>query len=201
MRTIILVILAILLSQCSTMDKSKGPVTDVGVWQGKILIKNTKTKKNKWASLIWASDSKNDRMKVNVSAIMDYPVAAFLRKDDQNDLWLFTENKHYRSVSGERLFQSLLKVSIDPKIFYSLLGNPQSPGNEWNCKKDSDTFNCHSVKLKTKFSVDISSSNRRVIKINKGQKALQISLSRSKVQVTEKHFSGLNSSQFKTIEI
>lgn len=196
----ILFAFALLLSNCTTTPKSKGPVTDVGLWQGKVLMTSATTKRNKWASVVWASDSINDRMKINVSAVFDYPVATFLKKGDRHDLWLFTEKTHFISNDGKRLFYNLVKISLDPKIFYSLLGQPQSPGPGWQCQLKEDLYSCVSIQLKTKFTVDVTDSDRRVIKILKGGNILQLSLSRSKVQVNDSNFKGLNTSQFKTVK-
>ena len=163
MRLFILVPLLLLLSNCSTTPDSTGPHTDVGVWEGKVLMTNLKTKHKKWANLTWVSDSSNDRMRVNVSAVMNLPVATFLKSDGENQLWLFTENRHFTSGSGEKLFKYLTKLSLDPIIFYSMLGRPRSPGEEWKCEESDGQFKCNSVSLKTRFSVAHDTRDERKI--------------------------------------
>ncbi len=195
-------LLLFFVASCTTGKKDfKGPATDVGIWQGKVLMTNKTTDFKKWAYVTWASDSPNNRMRVNVSAVFDQPVATFLKKQESNDLWLFLEGKHFQSDDGRKLFEFLTKLSLDPKIFYSLLGTPRSPGTEWQCNKKEQVMSCISKAYKTRFSVEYEDRNKRLIEIDRGSKALQIRLTRSKVQVEDKLFTPLRSSQFKTIKI
>ena len=82
-----------------------------------------------------------------------------------------------------------------------MLGRPRSPGEEWKCEESDGQFKCNSVSLKTRFSVAHDTRDERKIKVIRGGKALQIRLSRSKVEVEDRHFKPLSTSQFKTTEI
>ncbi len=202
MKSIAKLFLLFLLVQCTSNQKSgPGSLTDVGVWQGKVLMVNNVTKFKKWAYVIWASDSENNRMRVNVNAVFDQPVATFLKNKSTNDLWLFLEGKHFESNDGKKLFEYLTKLSLDPKIFYSLLGEPQSPGTEWQCVREKQEMSCRSETYKTQFRVDYGEVNSRTIVIEKDSNTLQLKLSRSKVQVKDSLFKPVSSSQFKTIKI
>ena len=201
MKTILLIFAILLLSNCSTTPDSVGKHTDVGIWQGKVQMTNKKTNHKKWANVIWASDSNNQRMRIDVQAVFDMPVATFIKDGADNHLWLFTENKYFYSEDGEKLFKHLTKLSIDPSIFYSLLGHPQPPSEQWKCNDKAEVFQCVSQESKTRFSVKHQKKDHRIIKMFKGSKALRIRLFRSKVQVSSKLFKPLSTSHFKTIKI
>ncbi len=162
---------------------------------------NKTTNHRKWANVTWASDSSEDRMRVDVSAVLDVPIATFIKNSEGSHLWLFTEGKYFFSEDGGKLFKYLTKLSVNPKIFYNLLGNPKSPGTEWQCKTDQEIFQCQSSADKTQFSVKTGEPNRRVINMEKGTKALRVRLSRSKVQLQDKLFKKLPTSQFKTFRL
>lgn len=201
MRIFYLFILIFLLSNCTSTPDSRGPYSDVGVWEGKVLMTSLQSKQKKWAYLTWVSDSRKDRMRVNVSAVMNYPVATFLKNDDGHQLWIFPEKKHFTSDDGGKLFFHLTKLSMDPRIFYSLLGRPKSPGKQWQCIYGEEKMSCQSESLQTRFEVNFEDADERKIKVVRDGKLLQINLSRTKVQVEERFFKALSSSQFKTIEI
>lgn len=201
MRIIVLCLLAALLSQCTSTPKSSGPHSDVGVWLGKVQMVNRTTNNKKWANVTWVSDSSSNRMRVDVSAILDVPIATFLMDGDKTHLWLFTEQKYFHSDDPAKLFRYLTKFSLDPKIFYSLLGTPRPPSSQWSCKDKEDSYHCQYPAEKTRFSVNYEDVDKRIIKVLKGSKALQLRLSRSKVQVDEAQFKPLSTSHFKTQKI
>ncbi len=196
-----LLIIAWLVSSCSTAPKSPGQHTDTGIWAGKVQMTNQQTSHRKWANVTWASDSDQDRMRVDVSAILDVPIATFIKNEEGSHLWLFTEKKYFFSKDGEKLFQFLTKLSVNPNIFYKLLGVPESPGTEWNCESQPQLFKCFSRARQTQFSVVHADPNQRVIQVEKGPKTLRVRLSRSKVQLQDRLFKKLSTSQFKTFRI
>lgn len=200
MKILILVISALLITSCSTTPQQEGPHTDIGVWEGRAQVTDKFGKKN-WVNVTWASDSHNNRMRISLSAIMDYPVAMFLKSNQQHDLWLFDKRRHIQSESGVKLFKLLTKLSLDPEIFFSFLGKPQAPGIEWSCSESGQEFKCHSAQLKTTLTVDHSQRDKRIIRVENAGKKAQLRLSRSKVQVSDRNFKPLKLSHFKTIKI
>lgn len=185
---------------CSTAPKTTLSASDVGIWSGRILMTNTLTHQKKWASVHWASDSANSRMRIDVSAVFDVPLATYLQNEQGAHLWLFNQKQYYHSQDGERLFQKLTKLSVDPKIFYDLLAIPQPLASPWACQSEDMKLKCRSVQDKMKMAVDFSRKNQRVIRINKGQEDFRLKLSKSKVQLNDKMFQRLPTSQFKTIQ-
>ncbi len=201
MKNILVGVTLLVLVACSSKPLTTGKHTDIGMWTGKVQMTNKTTNHKKWANVVWASDSESDRMRIDVSAIMDVPIATFIKNGEGSHLWLFTEKKYFHSQDGEKLFKHLTKLSVDPRIFYSMLGQPRPPGSQWSCKDKSDVYQCSSSQEKTRFMVKHEEPDERIIKIEKGLEALQIRLSRSKVQVKEQLFKALSTSQFKTIQI
>ena len=162
---------------------------------------NGKSNFKKWVYVVWASNSADNQMKIDVRAMMDIPVATYLQNENGAHLWLYQEKKHYYSQQPRKLFSRLTKVSLDPKIFYSLLGVPRSPGRDWACKQNSEEFKCYSNALSTGLTVGKERKDYRSILIEKDLRTLRIKLSRSKVGVDGVRFEPLDSSQFKTIKI
>lgn len=189
------------LANCSTSTKSSGPQTDLGIWQGKALILNKTVNNKKWANVTWASDSINNRMRIDVYALMDMPLATYIQVDGEAHLWMFTEKKYFVSKNPQKLFKYLTKLSLNPNIFYSFLGRPAAPNTEWNCEKDNVKMMCKSQAAKTNIKVDFSDTNERIIKISRAGKSLRLRLSRAKVQTQDRDFELLSTSQFKTIKI
>ena len=197
----ITVLSALLITACSTVPKDGGEKTDVGVWEGRVQVTNNKTKQRKWVNVIWVSDSAKKRMKIDVRAVLDIPVATFLRDNGEAHLWMFTEAKHYYSKSPRTLFANLVKFDFDPDLFFSILGNPRSLGQQWSCKNLDYIYKCHSQKQKTKVMIDHQQNNVRFIKVHRGEKTLQMRLTRSKVQIEDGLFRPIPLTQFKTIQI
>ncbi len=201
MKALFFTLVFLLLVQCSSKKKSSEPFSDVGLWAGKVLMTNKTTNHKKWVNVTWASDSENDRMRIDITAILDVPVATYIKNNKGYHLWLFTDRKYFFSQDGEKLFQHLTKLSLDPSIFYSLLGEPQPPSSEWACKNKDSILSCSSAVNKTRFLVKHEEADERTIRIEKGVKALKIKLSKSKVQLQDELFKSLSTSQFKTVKI
>jgi hypothetical protein len=193
------------LVNCATTDRrARRDLSDTGVWTGKVMTTNPKTKMSQWANVSWTSDSDRQRMRVDVFAIMDIPIATFLKDGDEHHLWLFMEKKYYRSNDGRKLFYHLTKLPVEPAVFFELLGAMrinQTLGPSWHCGEKKGLHHCESKQLATQLSVDNHQADERIIKINKGANALRLRLSRAKVQFEDKVFRPLNTSQFKTITI
>lgn len=198
---IFLVSFFFLLVGCQT-GPGVGKTTDVGVWDGKVLMTSGKNSNNgKWAYVTWASDSTEDRMRVDVRAILDIPIATFLLSKDQAHLWLYRENKYYTSNNPKRLFSKLVKFELDPTIFFSFLSHPKRIGSEWQCRKDSKKMLCVHSSEPLKVSLNFDGPNQREIRVKKPGKAFRLRLIRSKVEVHNKMFFPLKSSQFESIKI
>ena len=176
-------------------------LTDIGVWQGKALMINKQTKHKKWANLTWISDSRVQKMKINVYAVLDIPVASYLSSEENTDLWLFTEDKHYQSTDGAKLFKYLTKIEIDPKVFFSLLGRPEAPGGSWSCTDVDRLLRCQSKSLKIKLSVNYGDKDQRNIEIYRQDQLLRLKLTRSKVEVKARHFKSISTPHYRTIKI
>lgn len=202
MKSLLFATISLFLIQCTTTPKSKEPLTDVGLWIGKVQMTNKTTNNRKWANVVWASNSVDDEMRIDVTAaIVDIPLATFIKNGEGFHLWLFTEKQYFTSEDGKKLFSHLTKLSVHPSIFYSMLGQPKAPGKQWKCKVGSDRMECISKVNKTQLFVNGSNQNKREIKLNRGSKALRLRLSRAKVQVKKKMFQSLPTSQFKTIKL
>ena len=186
---------------CQTTSKTGGKHSDRGIWSGKVQMINKTTNHKKWANVTWASDSSKDLMRVNVSAVFDVPIATYLKNKEGAHLWLFNERHYYQSNDAQKLFLHLTKLSVDPNIFYNLLGPVEKPGKGWSCKRSSVAMDCYSSSKKVGLLAHFKSSDERVIRITKGEKALVLKLFRSKVEVSETVFSPLSTSQFKTIQL
>lgn len=176
-------------------------MTDTGVWQGKLQLTNEATKDKKWANVTWASDSENDRMRIDVSAIMDVPIATFIKSQEGAHLWMFTQDKYFSSADGEKMIKQLTQLSFDPDGFFKLLGSLEPLGGEWNCADSSTTYRCASKRDKTVITVESDKSDQRIITIKNDLKALRLRLNKAKGEVLESHFKLLPTSQFKTIRI
>lgn len=197
----LLVPIVLLTAQCTMTPKSTLPATDVGLWTGKVQMTNKTTNHRKWANVAWASNSVDDQMRIDISAIFDVPVATYIKNEEGAHLWLFSEKKYYFSQDSQKLFQHLTKLSVNPKIFYTMLGHPEKLGAPWHCKLGSSSMECVARSNNTQLFVDHEVRDERVINIEKGSKALRIRLSRSKVQPNSQVFKTLSTSQFKTIKI
>ena len=201
MKNLVLISFSFLLIQCVSKKPSEQAYTDIGLWVGKVQMTNQTTKQRKWVNVTWASDSSAEKMRIDVTAILDIPVATYIKNTEGFHLWVFTERKYYFSQDGKSLFKFLTKLSVDPNIFYSMLGQPKHPGVGWQCdKSEKAELSCKSEDS-TQFIVKYSEANKRMIHINKGAKALRIRLSRSKVQLQDKLFNTLSTSQFKTFKL
>lgn len=191
----------ILLLGCSTTPVGSGKETDVGVWQGKVQMLSKESKNRKWAYVTWISDSPNQRMRIDVRAVLDIPIATYIRKEDGAHLWLFTEGKYFHSKDATQLFSTLVKFNFDPDHFFNFLGNPQKLGKSWECENKLSLYTCLSPSREAQVTINHENVDKRVINLNKGSKGLRIRLSRSKVRVTAQQFKKLSTSQFDIIEI
>jgi hypothetical protein len=179
-------------------------LVDTGLWEGRVMAINPKSKNRQWANVSWMSDSGSQSMRVDVFGIMDVPVATFLKVGDENHLWLFLESKHYYSQDGRKLFQQLTRLPIDPVVFFELLGPMRvqdAVGGDWTCFRQDGQHQCQSKSLRTRLQVENRELDQRKIQIVQGQASLQVRLVRSKVEVNPKAFLPLNLSQFKTIRL
>lgn len=201
MKKLIISLSFLFLTDCVTNPQRAGRTTDIGVWQGKVLLANTKTNHKKWANVTWASQSDKQRMRIDVYAVMDIPVATFIKIGEESHLWLFTEKKYFFSSNGEKLFKHLTKMTLNPDVFYSLLGTPVPPSDDWQCKDQERVFKCHNQAEKMDLIVQHHDQDKRVINAHRGSKALRVRLLRSKVQVHDEHFKLLSTSHYKTIKI
>lgn len=193
------------LANCATdRGHARTDLSDIGVWQGKVMSINPSTNYRQVANVSWVSDSSRQRMRVDVYALFDIPIATFLKDGDSHHLWLFTEKKHYMSQDGRKLFQHLTKLPVDPKVFFQLLGPMQVAqvlGPSWSCVQKEGQHQCESREQSTWLSVENQQVDERKIKIVRGEKTLQIRISRSKVEFDQSVFKTLATSQFKTIRI
>lgn len=201
MKKILSLLFLIISVQCTTKPPLKRDVTDTGVWQGKLQLINEQTKDKKWANVTWASDSENDRMRIDIAAIMDIPLGTFIRDQQGSHLWMFTENKYFTSENGERLIQHLTQLSFDPENFFKLLGNLDPLEGNWKCSSNEERYRCASKANGTTITVESDASDERIITIKKDLKALRLRLNKAKGEVQESHFKLLPTSQFKTIRI
>lgn len=199
-RFVILSSLFLFLVGCQTGVKS-GKTTDVGVWDGKVLMTGSSSQNAKWAYVTWVSDSTKGRMRVDVRAIMDIPIATFLLSKNRAHLWLYRENKYYTSDTPKTLFSKLVKFELDPSVFFSFLGRPKSIGSDWQCKKKQSEMFCTHGLEPLKVSLRFPEADQREIKVKKPGKAFKLRLTRSKVEVNNKMFLPLKSSQFESIQI
>jgi len=197
--------LLLTLSNCATdRGRARTDLSDIGVWQGKVMSVNPSTHYRQVANVSWVSDSSRKRMRVDVYALFDIPIATFLKDGDSHHLWLFMEKKHYQSQDGRKLFQHLTKLPIDPNVFFELLGPMrvvESLGPSWSCRQEKGEHQCESGEQSTWLSVHNQQADERKIKIVRGEKTLQIRVSRSKVGFDQGVFKPLSTSQFKTIRI
>jgi hypothetical protein len=201
MKNLIRVTIFLLLAACSTNQMSSKESSDIGLWQGKVQMVDETTHNKKWANVNWASNSSIDKMRVDVYALMDIPVATFIKIGAESHLWLFTEKKYYYSDNGEKLFSFLTKINMNPDVFYSLLGKPRAPNSQWKCSRLNEQFKCQSKIDQINLLVDDSDNDQRVIRIHKEGKSLNFRLNRSKVEIQDENFKLLSTSQFKTIKI
>ncbi|MCJ8275473.1 MAG: hypothetical protein HRT44_01020 [Bdellovibrionales bacterium] len=196
-----LIVSLLMLTNCATQQVGSGEKTDVGIWQGKVMMTNKNNKNRKWAYVTWVSDSPNQRMRIDVRAILDTPVATYIRDESGAHLWLYLDGKYFFSKDAEKLFSQLVKFSFDPDNFFSFLGNPKKLGEPWSCTNKDDLYTCLSPKQKTNVSINHSENDKRVIKVEKGAKGLRVRLSRAKVQVGPQLFRKPSTTHFETIEI
>lgn len=201
MRKISFLLILILSVRCTTSHKMTQRHHDKGVWEGTVLVLNNKTKHKKWVSVNWVSDSDNQRMRIDVYAMLDIPVATYIKTGHEAHLWLFTERKYYHSIDDVKLFKQLTKMSVDPNLFFAFLGSPKPPSPQWQCKDEEGVMGCVSAAEKAALTVDYREPNERVIQVKRRLKTLKLKLSRSKVQVDESLFKVLSTSQFEIIEI
>ena len=198
---LLLSFIVLITTSCTTLTKGTGEKTDVGVWEGKVQMQNSKSSNRKWAYVTWVSDSPQQRMRIDIRAILDVPVATYMQKSQGAQLWLFTENKYFHSEDAKTLFSYFVKIQIEPKLFFSFLGNPKSLGESWSCENKESIYTCFSPKHKTNVTIDHKDVDKRVIDIEKDGKSLRMRLFRSKVQVEDQQFRPFSTPQFDTIKI
>lgn len=198
---VILPIFVLILSSCSTLTQGTGKKTDVGIWEGKVQMLNNKDSNRKWAYVTWVSDSPQQRMRIDIRAILDVPIASYIQTKQGAKLWLFTESKYFHSEDAKALFSYLVKIQLDPELFFSFLGNPKSLGEDWSCENKDGVYTCFSPKHKTNVSVDHNELDKRIINLDKDGKSLRMRLFRSKVEVEDQQFRPFSTPQFDTIKI
>ncbi len=189
------------LVSCATTPKSMQKSSDVGIWTGKVLMLANGSKDKKWANVTWASDSTKDRMRVDVVAFMDFPLATFIKSDNHFHLWLFMDKTYYHSNDGEKLFSQLTKMKVHPDLFYQLLSNGFLPKEDWSCREVSDENLCLSKDKKLKIVMGLPEQDERTMTLKNTKSEMRLRLNRSKVEMSDQHFKPLQSSQFKTIQI
>ena len=188
MKLIVSALCFLVLMNCASIPEKAGKFTDVGVWQGRVFFLDTKKKSKRWASIVWASDSSVDQLRIDVYTIFDIPLATFIKLGEKTHLWIFDEKKYYFSEDGKKLFDHLTKMSLDPKVFFKLLGDPKKLNASWQCEQKKDVSQCLYREDGTKFVIQYESHDQRTIEVKKGPKILHLELYRAKVQVNGDDF-------------
>ncbi len=193
--------IALFMVSCVTGPQKMQKSSDVGVWSGKVLMLKKESKDKKWANVTWASDSVKDRMRVDVYAFMDIPIATFLKVDGHFHLWLFLDKTYYHSDQGEKLFSRLTKINVHPDLFYQILSDGFLPKDQWSCQIKTDSNLCLSKDEKLKVDINLPDVDERQMTIKNISGEMRLRLSRSKVEMNDDYFKPMSSSHFKTIQI
>ncbi len=191
----------LLFTQCTSLPKRAGRVTDIGVWQGKIFFSNNKTKNKKWSYVTWSSDSSQKKIRIDFYTIFYIPLATFVKKNGKNHLWIFDEKKHYISDKGLNIFEHLIKVPLNPDIFFKLLSHPDSD-THWRCEqKKRGSTRCVAKKDQIRLWIQHGDQDRRIIKIKRGSQILRLNLQREQTRVTDNNFKLLPTDQYEKVQL
>ena len=162
---------------------------------------NKTTKAKKWSNLTWISESTKDRMRIDMTGVFDVPIATYIKNKEGTHLWLFRKRQYFFSKDGGKLFRRLAHISMDPQVFYHLLGQPKGLNPHWSCKEQKAVLNCVGKKENLRLSVKFPKGNQRLIAIESKAEALRIRLSRSKLQIQDKIFQPLSTPSFEIIKL
>lgn len=198
---VFVLLIGFFLAQCASLPSTMHRSTDRGLWNGKVLMLKEQSRDRKWANVTWISEAEKQRMRIDVYAFMDIPLATFLKAEGLYHLWIFTEKKYYKSSDGQKLFAHLTRMDINPDLFFSLLGRGDLPASSWDCEVHGSINVCHSKVKKMKMDVNLSSTDERQISLQTGEREFRLRLNRSKVELKEEFFQPLSSSHFKTIQL
>ena len=187
--------------QCTTTPKRAGKVTDVGVWQGKVLFSNKKTKKKKWSSITWASDSSQKKIRIDLYTVFYIPIATFIKQGQRNHLWIFNGKKYYSSKKGSDIIEHFTQVSLNPDVFFKLLSQPDLK-KPWKCKHKKKKIKKSRCLFKNKniqLWVEHHDQDQRVIQVEKEFQMIRFNIQREKTQVTEDNFKLLPTDEYEKV--
>lgn len=175
-----------------------------GQWTGRILIKDKRQNK----SFIVSVDihaKKADQLRMDVTAAMGTPVAAFVMDGDRTEYILFKQKAYYQGKTQPKVLLPILSLSMDPRLFFNLLFEEEPKGRNWSCSRDEQGF----LKLCKDQSSDLSlewterKGERKTVEVQHPRSSLQINLNnfRPKVVENESMFKLRAPSGFKSYQI
>ncbi len=127
-----LIVFSIILSSCSH-EPVKAPVkSQRAQWSSKAQVKDLERQSVQGVQIEILA-VKNEKLRLEVSAIMGIPVATVVLNRNQLKAAIYTEKKFVQGVADENSLQKLLKVPLSAKWIYAIAFD-ESPGKAWNCE-------------------------------------------------------------------
>lgn len=191
----------LLFAACQTAYKGADDGSDMGVWEGKVRMLDSKKDKKIWGFVTWISESQKSRLRIDVKATLDVPIATFIMQENSAQLWLYQEDKYYTSNDPQKLFAKLTRLQVDPQVFFAILSRHSRLKKPWQCRSQDAAVNCNNQQQKLSLEIQNQDENTRRVTLRNGTKYLNLHLVRSKVEVNDRMFMYRPTSQFERISI
>ncbi|MFP5518269.1 MAG: hypothetical protein ACLGGX_00065 [Bdellovibrionia bacterium] len=151
---IILNLLFLFLLGCATTQKSVSPQqAQVTKWETKAQILNKKTGKSQNLNIDILSNHQTD-MRIEVSAMMGYPVATVVVANNELKSAVHTQKKFFAGVANAQTMRAATGVELEPKDLRLLTEDFDSGKEGWQCDKDASGFNVKCEQPKRSISIE-----------------------------------------------
>lgn len=155
----------LVLASCATAPKSEIPAGAVNQarWETKLRVKDLRKDKSHSVSADVIGE-RGGSMRMEVTAILGYPVASYVMSDGGFRCAVYPEKKFYEGPIGERALQPVLKVPVSPVILRMLAFDEPLGGSQWKCSGGTaaQPEKCESAALGTKISWQREGAVRKI---------------------------------------
>lgn len=148
-----------------------------GQWRGKALVRDNTEHKSAILNL-QIKAAPEQKMRVDVTSPLGSYLATFLMNGENFDYVLTADKTYYKTKTSSASLKNILKIPLEPVVFYQILFDHAPESKTWNCTKDANGFLRTCSDLKSKINITWSDRNgeSRTIDIDHPVASLQVHL-------------------------
>ncbi len=158
----------LLLSSCATKPVAKKSNLQKAQWSTKAQIKDLERQTAQGVQIEILA-IKNEKLRLEVSAVMGIPVATIVLDRKDFKAAIYTEKKYYQGPLDDNSLQKLLKIPLSARWIYAIAFD-ESPGKNWDCESITSTEAterrvCRLVKFDYKIEWNHKDNGTKVVRL------------------------------------